>query len=55
MIFKYNITIYDSLGKEHTVTFKFMKTASNNFNYSIETSDADITFTSGSTGGSLCV
>ena len=35
-----NLTIYDSLGESHSVTFKIMKSAANNYNYSILESDA---------------
>lgn len=49
----YNITIYDSLGDAHTLTFKFMKTAANTYSYSVTSDDPTMTITAGGTGGSI--
>lgn len=50
----YNITVYDSLGENHTITFKFMKTSTpNEYDYSIIEDDADMTITAGDTGGTI--
>ncbi|MBN2853871.1 MAG: flagellar hook protein FlgE [Clostridia bacterium] len=50
----YNITVYDSLGDNHTITFKFMKTANDNeYDYSIIEDDDNMTVSAGATGGTI--
>ncbi|NLG36794.1 MAG: flagellar hook protein FlgE [Clostridiales bacterium] len=48
-----DVTIYDSLGAAHVLTFKFMKTAANEFEYEVLENDAAMSITSGSTGGAF--
>lgn len=50
----HNMTIYDSLGEAHTITFKFMKTANaNEYSYELTENDDDIEITAGGTGGQV--
>jgi flagellar hook protein FlgE len=48
--FEYNITIYDSLGQDHTMSVTFTKTDQNEFGYEITTDDTTITSISGESG-----
>lgn len=48
--FEYNITIYDSLGKDHTLTFMFTKTTDNEFDYNVTSSDASVIISAGGSG-----
>lgn len=47
------VTIYDSLGASHILTFTFTKTSANNWNYSISIPAADVTGSPTLTTGSL--
>ncbi len=50
----HNLTIYDSLGESHTVTFKFMKSATpNSYTFALTESDDFMSISSGATGGTL--
>lgn len=44
-----NVTVYDSLGASHNITFTFTKTGTNDWNYSASIPLADITPTPGTT------
>lgn len=48
-----DVTIYDSLGTAHVLTFKFMKTAANEFEYEVLENDAAMSVTAGATGGAF--
>jgi len=50
----HNLTIYDSLGESHTLTFKFMKNATaNGYSFALTESDSTFEISAGSTGGSV--
>jgi flagellar hook protein FlgE len=48
-----DVTVYDSLGTAHVLTFKFMKTASNEFEYEVLENDDTMSITAGATGGTF--
>ena len=50
----HNLTIYDSLGESHTLTFKFMRTsAASDYTFELMESDDEMEITSGATGGTI--
>ena len=46
----YNLTIYDSLGQSHLITFTFRKSASNTWDWTVSSTDSTIAGLSGNTG-----
>jgi flagellar hook protein FlgE len=49
--FEYSISVYDSLGQDHTITITFTKVdGANEFDYEMTTDDTDVSSLSGETG-----
>lgn len=48
--FEYNISLFDSLGQNHTITITFTKAGDNEFDYEISTDDDTVSSLSGETG-----
>lgn len=50
----HNLSIYDSLGQAHTLTFKFMKTANaNEYSLEVTENDSQMSIVAGATGGTV--